>query len=86
MPITGSWSNPAERRCNPKRHYPSFAKAEIAAEKASYRTGELILAYTQKVLSQRFLWHSSRINDTSNGLSSEVGFRGKFFTEFPITP
>ncbi len=46
MPIQPPWTNPASlRRCHGKRRYPSITQAEIAAEKASYRTGELILAY-----------------------------------------
>jgi hypothetical protein len=45
MPIRGAWSNPALRRCDRKCVYRSFARAEIAAEKASHKTGELILAY-----------------------------------------
>ena len=46
MPIQPSWINPASRRrCHGKRHYRTITQAEIAAEKASYRSGELILAY-----------------------------------------
>jgi hypothetical protein len=33
------------RRCDPKRAYRSSAQAEIAAENASRKTGELIIAY-----------------------------------------
>ncbi|WP_263367966.1 hypothetical protein [Edaphobacter bradus] len=46
LPIQPPWTNPAsQRRCHGKRRYPSITLAETAAEKASYKTGELILAY-----------------------------------------
>ncbi len=43
--ITGTWENPAASRCDPKRAYTKASSATIAAEKASKRTGELIIAY-----------------------------------------
>ena len=45
MPIYGEWRNPAIRRCYRKIAYPSWRKAEKRAEKASIRTGDLIIAY-----------------------------------------
>jgi hypothetical protein len=45
LPIDGVWRNPAIRRCNRKIAYSSWHKAEERAEKASLRTGDLIIAY-----------------------------------------
>lgn len=45
MPINGAWFNPGIVRCYRKKRYPSWDLAEIAADKASQRTGELIIAY-----------------------------------------
>lgn len=45
MPIDGEWRNPGVVRCYRKKRYPNWVLAEAAAEKASVRTGELIIAY-----------------------------------------
>ena len=45
MPINGEWFNPGTVRCYRKRRYTSWVLAETAAEKASLKTGELIIAY-----------------------------------------
>lgn len=40
------WKNPAHfNRCARKRGFPSMRKAEIQAERASAKTGDLIIAY-----------------------------------------
>lgn len=44
-PIIGTWSNPADYRCNGKRAYPSMTIAEEKARRASARAGHLIIAY-----------------------------------------
>lgn len=43
--ISGTWSNPAARRCDPKQVYIRIKAAELAAKKASEETGDLIIAY-----------------------------------------
>jgi hypothetical protein len=41
------WKNPTHfKRCDGKRGFRSMATAEIEAERASAKTGELIIAYT----------------------------------------
>jgi hypothetical protein len=45
MPIDGEWKNPARGRCYRKKRYPNWDLAEMAAEKASLVTGDLIIAY-----------------------------------------
>ena len=45
MPIYGEWSNPAQRRCLYKAAYGSWHLAEEKAQKASLKTGDLIIAY-----------------------------------------
>ena len=43
----GGWINPVHfRRCQGKQRFRTFAQAEPVAERASRKTGELILAYT----------------------------------------
>jgi hypothetical protein len=44
--IWGEWQNPALRRCDSKLAFRSLNQAAIQAERASSRTGELIIAYT----------------------------------------
>jgi len=42
----GEWKNPAHfNRCARKRGFSSMSKAEIQAERASAKTGDLIIAY-----------------------------------------
>jgi hypothetical protein len=45
LPIYGEWRNPAFRRCYRKIAYGSWRRAEEKAEKASLKTGDLIVAY-----------------------------------------
>jgi hypothetical protein len=45
LPIYGEWRNPAFRRCYRKIAYGSWRRAEEKAEKASLKTGDLIIAY-----------------------------------------
>lgn len=45
VPINGTWTNPAKRRCDSKVPYRYIASAEKVARKASMRVGELIIAY-----------------------------------------
>jgi predicted RNA-binding Zn-ribbon protein involved in translation (DUF1610 family) len=44
-PISGTWSNPAARRCDSKHAYFKMSPAESNANRATKRTGELIVAY-----------------------------------------
>jgi hypothetical protein len=44
--IWGEWKDPALTRCDSKRVYRSLNQAAVQAERASNRTGELIIAYT----------------------------------------
>jgi hypothetical protein len=44
--IWGEWQNPALRRCDSKLAFRSLNQAAVQAERASSRTGELIIAYT----------------------------------------
>ena len=45
--IREPWINPDHsKRCEGKRAYRTMARAELEAERASKRTGELIIAYT----------------------------------------
>ena len=43
--ITGNWKDRAYARCFRKRRYQCMAKAEEVAQRASRRTGDLIIAY-----------------------------------------
>ena len=45
LPIIGTWTSPADRRCDCKVPYRYITTAEKAARKVSQRTGELIIAY-----------------------------------------
>jgi hypothetical protein len=45
MPIYGEWRNPALKRCDPKRAFPSLELAEKAAQRLSLRLNELLIAY-----------------------------------------
>jgi predicted RNA-binding Zn-ribbon protein involved in translation (DUF1610 family) len=45
MGIRGQWKNPATRRCDPKVAYPRNSTAERMAQRASRKTGQLIIAY-----------------------------------------
>jgi predicted RNA-binding Zn-ribbon protein involved in translation (DUF1610 family) len=44
-PIDGTWRNPAIRRCYGKIASRDWNSAELRAERASIRTGDLIVAY-----------------------------------------
>jgi hypothetical protein len=44
--IWGEWQNPALTRCDSKLAFRSLNQAAVQAERASNRTGELIIAYT----------------------------------------
>lgn len=60
LPIDGVWRNPAIRRCYRKIAYSSWQKAEERAEKASLRTGDLIVAYQCYECGRFHIGHADR--------------------------
>lgn len=60
VPINGKSFNPAFGRCYRKRRYPNWGLAEMAAEKASLETGELIIAYECVDCQKYHIGHADR--------------------------
>jgi hypothetical protein len=57
----GTWKNPEHfKRCAGKRRYRTIAKAALAADRASRRTGELIITYDCPDCGCRHIGHADR--------------------------
>jgi hypothetical protein len=73
--IWGEWQNPALRRCDSKLAFRSLNQAAIQAERASSRTGELIIAYTCFDCGAFHIGHADLSQQLAHTVSVEPGCR-----------
>ncbi len=74
MSINGTWGNPTLARCFGKREYGSIVVAEQVAEKASCRTGELIIAYQCYDCMRFHIGHADESQKIVRSLNSPLPF------------
>jgi hypothetical protein len=73
--IRGEWQNPALKRCDSKLAFRSLNQAAVQAERASNRTGELIIAYTCFDCAAFHIGHADLSQQLAHSVPLEPGCR-----------